>query len=280
MNLLSVANEINAELAIIRANNSRILSEQRRADIFNSIVICLTDGLVDTIKLSLVRKNRELLSWHYDLRNGKSIQRRGPSLQEIITEISNVSEEAYFDCQVQWSQTFEAMDSQTKKRLLRNTIWDEPRDNLNEDSRGNQLPSPQVKIDWTSLESDLRNLESHTELISPRMIASILESVQQSFSKGYIVGIKMLLSNPEEQQPAIEWGFEFRPDSGLIRQGPPVEKILRNTGPLRERSKLEIKPILSTMFETLSSGDKESAMKGTIWQSDFQDRQKGSWWSR
>ncbi len=282
MNLLTVAHDINAELAIIRARNSEVLSDQGRAEIFNSIVACLTDDLLTIIKMSVICKGGELLSWCYDLRNKVNIQRLGPDIEAIISRVNRVPENTYLTCQVQWSQAFEAMDSQTRRRILRNTIWNEPRDTLTPPP--GKPPEEPVSlsrqgIDLSALEFDLRSMESQTGFFDSRMSGLIIQSVEQSLSSGYITGIQLLLI-PVGGRPTIEWGFDASLASGLVRQGPAIETILATAKELAEQLKFEIKPILSVIFEQLSSEDKRSAMKETIWGSQFGPTNKGRWWSR
>ncbi|MCL1475026.1 hypothetical protein [Argonema antarcticum] len=180
MDILGIAHEINYELRHIGNHYDYILSPQKKVDIFNSIVTCLTSEYADVIELSIrnCRNHQEIFKWSYDLSDKKYPQRKGEDIQTILISLKKITQEVYLNCDVKWSSQFSQLDPRAKDKALRNTIWDKNyTDPSNSDKSlettsledqyetSQKLNGANIYADYSVIEYELLKLASETELL-------------------------------------------------------------------------------------------------------------------
>lgn len=277
MDLLSVANNINAELGYLRQQNPRIISEIERAAVFDSIVTGLVKDILDAVEFKIVdRQHRqEICAWGYDLRDKNYMRRQGPPMQEIAVIVKRGARDLLIECLPVWSIRFQHLDAQAKAFALQQTVWAEDFPLQQEEFLGN--PQPQrndANLDLSRLELELRRLEEETKLLDKKSIGATVESTNMALVKNYITGIQLMIFNPKEEQVLVEWGFVVQ-GSALLRQGPPVEQIIGIAQSVkRNKVRFVTKPIISLQFQRMSPKEQVSAMSGSIWEKEFSQLSK------
>lgn len=283
MDLLRVANQINAELAHLRANYSYLLDDQQRAEIFNSIVTCITNDLVDTITLSIRDcRDQELVfvSWEYDLSDKKYPRRNGPALRDILQILQKAPQCAYVTCEVEWSDRFAVLDDTVKRRILGRTFWSKqpqstsdafPVDRpLLEETRSPRSEVPTLApgnfpSDLSLLECELLKIASETKLLRGHDVRSILASARECISNNLIRGLRFEVSDRARQTPILEWAFEITSDGRLVRKGDHLDQIVALAKKKSHHLLLRVWPLTTLQFEQLTPGEKKRVMRKMVW---------------
>lgn len=290
MDLLNVANGINIELNQLRMQDKHLISEQERAEIFNSVVTALSENLIELLEFSIrdIGTKQTYLNWGYDLSDNRSVQRKGPQIREITIELHELARRQqmnyFLDCRVRWSDNFQSLNPRLRKRILESVIWDEQgqrrigAEQIRILSNANVNRSQPNKFDIRHIEHDLHRLQAETRLTSRELdIPQIIDSVNKGLVEGSIIGVVFLLLRYGEDRPLLEWRYSFRPGSTVLREGKPIEQIIEITNSIEGRPWLSIEPILSEHFRELPPASQHSAMHNTIWSSKFQQKPKKRW---
>lgn len=281
MDILGIAHEINYELGQIGNHYDYILSPQKKVDIFNSIVTCLTSEYADVIELSIrnCRNHQEIFfNWSYDLSDKKYPQRRGEDIQTILTSLKKITHQVYLDCDVKWSSQFLELDPRAKDKALRNTIWDksytEPSnadktskpaslEHQHETSR-QKLNESDIYADYSVIEYELLKLASETELLDNTRAKQITADIERCLIKRYIKGVEYSLIGEEDKIDIIsQWRFELISNNHLARSGEVFPQIITKYSDC-PASCLKIQVFFTEEFENMPLDQKQFYMKNTI----------------
>ncbi|HEY1349476.1 MAG TPA: hypothetical protein VGF67_07630 [Ktedonobacteraceae bacterium] len=284
MDLLTVANDINAELVHIQLQYNDVFDQQSPADIFNSIVSCITDDLAETITLQIVDQHDPacvLLSWEYDLQDRQYPRRIGPGLAEILLHLKKLPQKsAHLVCTAQWSPHFQALDAPVQERFLRQSIWGKKRSipqdipTRSEDPSGSAFAAQAVDI--SLLQEELSQLATETQLINLQEADAICESAQTSRAADHIQGIHCELAE-HGKRPALEWEYVFSPEGKLLREGASFVRILSVARALQGQSGLVTRPVQTASFKKLPAKIQQEVMKDTVWASMVKRKGLLSW---
>jgi hypothetical protein len=289
MDVLQLSQVINAELTYIQQTRPDILDQKEVASIFNSAVTCITEGLVEALKFTLVDRqdpSQAFASWGYDLSDSHHITRSGPDLRRILEALKRLPQgRVYLSAEVRWSDSFLSMDRRSQERILQNTYWGQ---RIEEADKKSDRIKPLVKsitedevrlratnqsTDFGPLELDLFKLEDEVHSISKNERATIYESVKHCILKGYCRGVHFKVLSSDRERSILQWGFELDSHFALIRTGATQEQVLALFAELgRHRPPLHVVPVLTQKFEELSPKEQHEAMKDTMWAADFKKK--------
>ena len=278
MDLLQVANTVNNEMAQLQRYHRYLLQKQDPVTIFNSIVTCLTENLVDSIELCIhicERPDDIVVSWKYDVQDPRYPKRTGPTLEQIFTLLKNVPEGATcLSCYPRWSKHFLVMTKADQRQALLYTIWAEDNEKTAEDV-SSKTSAALAPIDLKPLEDDLRQLIS-IKLLDANTGRGIYDSVRKSLDTQSIKGVQFSLDTAQPVKEAAEWELLLDASLKLIRIGTSQEqalKIIQAVLSLQEEAPhIKIKPILTSAFSRLPKNEQHDLMKDTYWASDFKKK--------
>ncbi|HLG61729.1 MAG TPA: hypothetical protein VKY19_07335 [Ktedonosporobacter sp.] len=278
MDLLQVANTVNQEMVQLQRYYSYLLQKQDPMAIFNSIVTCLTEDLVDSIELRIHKCERPddiVASWQYDMQDPRYPKRTGPTLEQIFTLLKNVPEgTACLSCYPHWSKHFLTMTKVAQRQALLYTIWAEDDEKAAEDV-SSRTAAALAAIDLQPLEDDLRQLIS-IKLLDADKGRSIYDSARKSIGTQSIKGVQFSLDTAQPVKEAAEWELVLDASLKLVRIGTSREQALKILQAVRstqeEAPHIKIKPILTSAFSKLPKNEQHDLMKDTYWASDFKKK--------
>lgn len=279
MDILGIAHEINYELGHIGNYYGYILSPQKKVDIFNSIVTCLTSEYADVIELSIrnCRNHQEIFKWSYDLSDKKYPQRKGEDIETILTSLKKITHEVYLDCNVKWSSHFSELDPKAKDKALRNTIWDKNYtvpSNPDKSSKSasledqhetsiQKLDESNIYADYSVIEYELLKLASETELLNNTIAKQINADIKMCLLKRYIKGVEYSIIEEDKIDIISQWRFELTSNNHLARSGEVLPQIITKYSDCPTCC-LKIQVLFTEEFENMPLNQKQSYMKDTI----------------
>jgi hypothetical protein len=284
MDLLGLANAINAELVHIQLQYNDIFGQQSPAAIFNSIVSCITDDLAETITLQIVDQRdpgHVFLSWEYDLQDRQYPRRIGPGLAEILLHLKTLPHKSvYLVCTAQWSPHFQSLDAPAQARFLRSTIWEKKRSlpqNTPTHPEGSSSSAFATQaVDISQLQEELVHLATETRIINQQEAGAICESAQTCRAANHIQGVHCELAE-HGKRPILEWVYAFSPAGKLVREGASFAQILSVARALQGQAGLATRPVHTASFKKLPAKIQQEVMKDTVWASTVKKKGPLSW---
>lgn len=273
MDLLSVSNEINSELGALRKSVSGIVDDRQRADIFNAVIVSISNDLLDGVIFTVRDKLRNEVqqTWQYDLGDRQYVKRRGPDIDEIIAHIETAGREMYLECAPVWSQKYHQIEKGSLDRLLKGTLWSsgdqQKRQSLVDTATQRQAEKP--KVDLIDLEEELKNLFIEMGgAYDVRHVDQIIESTLYGLKHGLIIGVN--LKTAVNGRVEINLRFTLDKNGSVTRERPfSIYEQLRNGKIQKNTVKLTVSPIPSQNFSKMSPEDQHEAMKQTIWEASY-----------
>ena len=278
MDALQSSTLINTELSQIGMYKKDVLDQKDAAKIFNGIVTCIVDELVDEVKFSVVSrldpsKILSELSWQYDLLDRKNIHRSGPSLQNILVKLQRIpAGTAQLIHEVAWSEHFFALEKSSQDQIYRSVYWEKkPHTPAKRKSSAEDELDDLASLDLQAIDLDLLRIEKDTGLIDPDKRKSISESARKCIIAGYCRGISVRLLD-RHNIPVVDWSFELTPDHLIMRKGSNHTQVLAYVKKSEDLLQISVLPLTTPRFDKLLAKDRYEVMKDTYWASSFKKK--------
>ncbi|WKZ40026.1 MAG: hypothetical protein QY328_17345 [Anaerolineales bacterium] len=269
MDLLSVSNEINSELGALRKSVSGIVDDQQRADIFNAVIVSISNDLLDGVIFTVRDKlrNEAQQTWQYDLGDRQYVKRRGPDIDEIIAQLETTGKEMYLECAPVWSQKYHQLEAGGLDKLLKGTIWSSGDQQRRQSLIGTsaQKPIERPRFDLIDLEDELRNILIELGgAYDVRHVEQIIKSIIYGLEHGTIIGVTLKTAVSVREEIVLRFTLDKK--GSVTRERPfSIYEQLRNGKILKNAVKFTVSPIPSQNFSKMSPEDQHEAMKQTIW---------------